>query len=164
MARNMQELEAFQDFVFKTDALKLIIDYVDSPTDEAKYNLMKAKLESIIADPALLSIITRVAGDTPRLVIGNADCNIIFDSSRINSTNTTQQNALANAGKSNSGINDNHYSRPSFSTAMLSKGGVGSQIKLSSTTGKFETRLCYRVGKSSTETTAIVAASFSVPK
>ena len=160
MARNLQELEAFQDFVFKTDALKLIIDYVDSP-DVAKYDLMKAKLESIITDAALLSIITRVSGDTPRLVVGNADCNILFDSSRIGTNTTTQQNTHANAAKT---INENHFSRPAFSTAMLGKPGVGSQMKLSSTTGKFETRLCYRVGKSPIETIAVVAASFSVPK
>jgi len=79
-----------------------------------------------------------------RVLIIEADGTVAYDSSRITSTNTTQQNTYSNYQAKT--INENHNSRPAVITALISNSGVGKEQRWSSTTGTFQQYLAIRMG------------------
>jgi len=79
-----------------------------------------------------------------RVLIIEADGTVAYDSSRITSTNTTQQNTYSNYQAKT--INENHNSRPAVITALISNSGVGKEQRWSSTNGTFQQYLAIRMG------------------
>ena len=79
-----------------------------------------------------------------RILIIDPDGTVSYDSSRIGSTNTTQQNTYSNYQAKT--INENHNTRPAVMTALISNSGVGKEQRWSSTTGTFQQYLAIRIG------------------
>jgi hypothetical protein len=152
---HLLELEYFTRFLYSTDAPQLIIAYLDAP-DQTKYEAMQTSLRAILTDETLSSKITIIPNEKNRIVISNADSDVVFDSNKTVEENT---HALANSKSINT---SNHFSRFPIAKAILSNNGIGHGMKLSGSTGKKEIRHSTRLGKTPEEAIGVVSVSIVV--
>ena len=146
---NLKDLEAFHQTAISMGAVQSTTLYLYAPSS-ASYidmcnNLFRAVVEASnnLLPTGFLS---------SRIVATLADGTVIFDSSKTNNSHTTAQ--------SNSINSTNHNSRLSILTAAIGQQGVGSEKRISSTTGKYEQYLAHRVGKSPQDALGCIRYSF----
>ena len=124
----------------------IIVAYLDTAT-ESSWNFMKA----VVTD--FINVNSSTLYPSLRVVITLTDGKVAFDSSK------GAANVFANISSLTNPINDNHNSRVSILSALLSSSGTGHEQKYSSSTGKFEIYQAVRMGASTANALGVVRVS-----
>ena len=92
-----------------------------------------------------------------RVTITDADGTTVYDSSRINNSDPLKLNTYTNYTAKT--INENHNSRLSIMTALVSNGGVGKEQKWSTSDSNFQQYLSVRIGLNSEAAYGVIRIS-----
>ena len=105
-----------------TEELRKLL--IEAPKSELYYNLFKNKCDQIYLATNL------------RLVVAEADGTVAYDSSKENNTFINFKSKT---------INENHNTRPAFMVAQLSKSGVGTAYRYSTSVNANEINVAVRI-------------------
>lgn len=138
------ELEEFQQKLVENGTYALIVKYLNDST-EIHYNTMLQAVKSSKSSSTLSGI---------RILVSAADGRVIVDTGKPDTNNTHAKAVLKE-------VNENHQSRLAILVCLLGPSGVGFESKFSSSTGRNELYLAYRVGKSVNDAIGVVRVSMT---
>lgn len=124
-----------------------IISFLNNQS-EANWNTATNVLAAFLSKCQLVAY---PSGSTYRIVATISDGTVWYDSGK---TNTF-------AGFQGKTINDNHNTRRPFMQVLLSDVNGACESKLSSSTGKYETRVCMRVGDGNMTPLGVIGLSIN---
>ena len=153
MIEHQRELEQMKNLSKVGGLNSSMIGYLLEPS-EPTYLEMKKYADTLINN--YNTEIQQKGLSKARVLVVFADGNVVYDSSKGNNNNTHQK-AIEKS------INENHMNRISIMTASLSKLGLATEKKYSTTTNKYEEYMAERLGPSVEDPIGCVRFSLEVP-
>lgn len=108
-------------------------------------------LSDVSYSTAATALLAAASNEEVRILVTESDGTVVFDSSK-GAENT-------NANRAAKTINENHNSRIADLTALLSSSGMGTEEKFSTSTGKRERYIAFRLGDTKEESRGVVRIS-----
>ncbi len=149
-----RELEQFKN-LSKVGALNSsMIRYLLEPS-ESTYLEIKNNANTLINNYNIEIQQKGIGLTKSRILVTFPDGNVVYDSAK--GDNNTHQKALEKS------INENHMNRISIMIAFLSKLGLATEKKYSTTTNKYEEYMAERLGSSNEDAIGCARFSLEVP-